>query len=471
MVGTLQPLADKFPIIGPDGKPTPYFIRWAQQRQVDIGNALSLDTLKEYFAEHQLKAGPGISIAPDGNIDNSPTIRLNANIGDLNDVDTTTTAPTDGQVLTWVDADNKWEPKDPTGGGGTVTYTLPTKVGSDLIVFNASSATINFPAGTGVGDLAILVSHHGWDIFTPAGWATLDSKTGTNVQGAVFYKILSSGDITTGSVTVTYIGSFGGCLGIEVYAATTFTGISLLGSQRTASTTPTVSFTGTVTPADSIVIYGGARANGLVTFVTATVDKSVTDTNASASIGTYDATAVGLFSETISFAASGGGIYACAITVSGITTTSGGGGGGAIANIWMPGPCIVDNPAAIHATATGTYSGDPNEAFRSNARASFFWDNAASHTITFDFGVPVIVTGIGSLQDVTTTNGTWQASGSPDNSTWTSLGSPGVLGNTINSCIVFSNSTAYRYYQLTLVAGNTSSHPYIEQYLFRIGIG
>lgn len=61
-----------------------------------------------------------------------------ASIGDLGDVDTTTTAPTDGQVLTWVNADSKWEPKTPTGGGGggdqfavasgtdTITATFPT---------------------------------------------------------------------------------------------------------------------------------------------------------------------------------------------------------------------------------------------------------------------------------------------------------------------------------------------------------
>ena len=35
----------------------------------------------------------------------------------LSDVDTTTTAPTDGQVLTWVDANSRWEPANASGGG------------------------------------------------------------------------------------------------------------------------------------------------------------------------------------------------------------------------------------------------------------------------------------------------------------------------------------------------------------------
>jgi hypothetical protein len=40
-------------------------------------------------------------------------------INDLTDVDTATNPPTDGQVLTWVNANSKWEPLDaPAGGGG-----------------------------------------------------------------------------------------------------------------------------------------------------------------------------------------------------------------------------------------------------------------------------------------------------------------------------------------------------------------
>lgn len=33
-------------------------------------------------------------------------------IDDLTDVDTSTTSPTDGQVLIWVDANSQWEPGD-----------------------------------------------------------------------------------------------------------------------------------------------------------------------------------------------------------------------------------------------------------------------------------------------------------------------------------------------------------------------
>ena len=42
-----------------------------------------------------------------------------SSINDNDDVDTETTPPTDGQVLTWVDANSQWEPVD--ASGGTVT--------------------------------------------------------------------------------------------------------------------------------------------------------------------------------------------------------------------------------------------------------------------------------------------------------------------------------------------------------------
>ena len=39
-------------------------------------------------------------------------------INDLSDVDTSTSAPSNGDVLTWVQADSEWAPAAPSGGGG-----------------------------------------------------------------------------------------------------------------------------------------------------------------------------------------------------------------------------------------------------------------------------------------------------------------------------------------------------------------
>lgn len=56
MPGNLQPLDQKFPIVKPDGKPTDYFIRWAQQRQIDIGDGISAAEaaviIQQYLADN-----------------------------------------------------------------------------------------------------------------------------------------------------------------------------------------------------------------------------------------------------------------------------------------------------------------------------------------------------------------------------------------------------------------------------------
>ena len=66
--------------------------------------------------------------------------------GLIDDVDVTTTPPTDGQVLTWVDVDSKWEPSTISGGGGPIALDDLTDViitspaDQDLIFYQTSSS-------------------------------------------------------------------------------------------------------------------------------------------------------------------------------------------------------------------------------------------------------------------------------------------------------------------------------------------
>jgi len=66
MAGELQPLDQGFAITKPDGTPTEYFIWWAQQRQIDITNAVSQADLDAPLAlkadkSINLSAGTGLS--------------------------------------------------------------------------------------------------------------------------------------------------------------------------------------------------------------------------------------------------------------------------------------------------------------------------------------------------------------------------------------------------------------------------
>jgi hypothetical protein len=74
MAGRAQPLDDKFAIVGPDGRPTLYFIKWAQQRQIDITDGITLTDLTDYLAAHTIHEGVGIQITPSGNLTDGPII-------------------------------------------------------------------------------------------------------------------------------------------------------------------------------------------------------------------------------------------------------------------------------------------------------------------------------------------------------------------------------------------------------------
>lgn len=53
-MSSFQPLDQKFPIVDARGNPSEYFIRWAQQRQLDIGGALTEAGLTQYLTDHKL---------------------------------------------------------------------------------------------------------------------------------------------------------------------------------------------------------------------------------------------------------------------------------------------------------------------------------------------------------------------------------------------------------------------------------
>lgn len=74
MSGEIQPLDQNFPIVDEHGRPTLYFIQWAQQKQIDIGGSITLQDLIDYLTAHALIAGTGIGLTPNGDINSPPTI-------------------------------------------------------------------------------------------------------------------------------------------------------------------------------------------------------------------------------------------------------------------------------------------------------------------------------------------------------------------------------------------------------------
>lgn len=114
-----QPLTDKFPIVDPQGKPTPYFIRLLQERGFTVDDKITaeqaLELINDVLSDHSVNAGAGLSGG--GPLISDPTLTLNASLGQLNDVDLST-PPTDGQVIAYDAGAGLWLPANQSGGGG-----------------------------------------------------------------------------------------------------------------------------------------------------------------------------------------------------------------------------------------------------------------------------------------------------------------------------------------------------------------
>lgn len=94
-------------------------------------------------------------------------------IDDLTDVDTSTTPPTDGQVLTWDNANSQWEPANAPSGGATaiddltdVDTTTVAPSNGDILQYDGSNWV------TGVGNSSI-VDGGNWESGTSTGGGLL----------------------------------------------------------------------------------------------------------------------------------------------------------------------------------------------------------------------------------------------------------------------------------------------------------
>jgi hypothetical protein len=139
MPGKLQPLTSDQPIINPDGTPTLAFIRWAQQRQIDIGDGITEEEanalIQAWSAGRAIIAGTGLSGG--GTLDEDRTINLE---------DTAVTPDTYGSStkVAKITVDQQGRIIDAeevtiSGGGGG---------GSDLLGYAYSHTAVNLPSNT-----------------------------------------------------------------------------------------------------------------------------------------------------------------------------------------------------------------------------------------------------------------------------------------------------------------------------------
>jgi hypothetical protein len=157
MAGDLQPLDQGFAIVNPDGTPTQYFILWAQDRQIDIQNGITIEQaqqlIDDWAAGRQVIAGSGL----DGGGFLSADVTLTTDVQEILDQLSTThgdiiyrdsaawavlAAGTAGQVLqtNGAGADPSWVT---SSGGGGAAWSLIDTSGSPITSGNTWSQAVN----------------------------------------------------------------------------------------------------------------------------------------------------------------------------------------------------------------------------------------------------------------------------------------------------------------------------------------
>ena len=322
MPGEIQPLASNFQIVDANGFPTQYFIKWAQQRQIDITGGITAaqaqQLIDDWAAGRDIIAGTGLSGG--GPLSSDVTINSDGVTIQQNGVDVATgvfTINFTGSGVTVTETSPGVAEVHIVSGGGTAP---PTLRGSTAVwVNNANSIQVPLPAGSVLGDVCVYAANNGWVVFVPSGFTQISSLTGSNTNGGAGYKILDATDIANGYVTGFFSNSYYGAAAVSVFDGTTVSGVSLSTDVRhSGSSTPVTTATPLpMSPSQTAVVYAGARGNGAVTFASAILDATVANNEGSCGIGHYTPGSSGVYNEISSFAADGGGNYVAVIIVQG----------------------------------------------------------------------------------------------------------------------------------------------------------
>jgi hypothetical protein len=118
-------------------------VRIARGSKANLDTAIAAGDLKEgeicYATDEN-----GIYVVEGGVLTQAGADLASTSIDALSDVDTTTAAPTDGQVLTWVDANGRWEPTDAAADAVTSVNTQTGAVVLDADDIDDTSTTHKF---------------------------------------------------------------------------------------------------------------------------------------------------------------------------------------------------------------------------------------------------------------------------------------------------------------------------------------
>jgi hypothetical protein len=164
----------------------------------------------------------------------------------------------------------------------TATTALPVIRGSGAVSSVANPIVLTWPAGTQAGDLALIFITGAWPCTVPAGWTLLTPNyTALTWMGFAASRVLSSGDISTGSVSVALTNLYDTAAAVVTFIGPVG-GVRETISGNTAGAVPpqTLTTSGAVLATDAGIYFGSVRGPRTVLVNPGSVLQIATDGNA-----------------------------------------------------------------------------------------------------------------------------------------------------------------------------------------------
>jgi len=200
---------------------------------------------------------------------------------------------------------------------------MPSIRGTGIQASSAGSYTVSWPAGTVAGDTAIILAGGGFAPNVPIGWAVLNQLSGTNWNGAAFFRVLTAADISTGHVTVTFAGTFDSTLAI----------VTLVGRfdfveadfSRNGSGSTSITGVTTTSAGDFAIYFGSNRGASTDTCNRGTLKNQSNDLSAASGCLYIETSPAGSLTPTFSYSSAGTGNYQGTVVVNAVAAAASGG--------------------------------------------------------------------------------------------------------------------------------------------------
>jgi hypothetical protein len=195
--------------------------------------------------------------------------------------------------------------------------------GTSLVAVNATTYTVTLPAGSVEGDFAVLFCGTGYPCpATIAGWTVNDyQNVGSYWSGAVYSKVLTSGDISTGSASVTSAGAYDGVVGLAVIVGAAGGVREVESSRHSNDSTTSVSLTTSTNVAvtDTNIYFASERGNSSsITVSRGIKQQAATDSsNGSGVVFGEQLTGAGALTATFVYSSGNLGNYSAVVVVTG----------------------------------------------------------------------------------------------------------------------------------------------------------